>query len=158
MAAAVTGGDVVIERVRPTDLRLPLLKLRAAGTLAGRRDRALGHGVGMLIDGLLVDLDQPRFHDLHPEFHIHPGHGNRWHHHPGHLGAMLSFERLTLHQALSAIGLDLSGDTFTFDETAYDTTDPAVTVTVRISGAEVNRDAHVIGDGEHITVEITTSR
>jgi UDP-N-acetylglucosamine 1-carboxyvinyltransferase len=31
MMAAVTGGDVVIERVRPTDLTLPLLKLRAAG-------------------------------------------------------------------------------------------------------------------------------
>jgi UDP-N-acetylglucosamine 1-carboxyvinyltransferase len=31
MMAAVSGGDVVIERVRPPDLTLPLLKLRAAG-------------------------------------------------------------------------------------------------------------------------------
>jgi UDP-N-acetylglucosamine 1-carboxyvinyltransferase len=31
MAAAATGGDVVIERVRATDLTLPLLKLRASG-------------------------------------------------------------------------------------------------------------------------------
>jgi UDP-N-acetylglucosamine 1-carboxyvinyltransferase len=33
MAAALTGGDVVIERVRHADLTLPLLKLRAAGVV-----------------------------------------------------------------------------------------------------------------------------
>src|SRR5690606_27168663 len=33
IAAALTGGDVVIERVRATDLTLPLLKLRAAGVV-----------------------------------------------------------------------------------------------------------------------------
>lgn len=52
------------------------------------------HGtLDVVIDGELVDLDQPRFHDLHPEFHIHAGHGNQWHHHPRHLGAVFSFER-----------------------------------------------------------------
>lgn len=33
VAAALTGGDVVIERVRAGDLRLPLLKLREAGVV-----------------------------------------------------------------------------------------------------------------------------
>ncbi len=33
MAAAATGGDVVIERVRAADLTLPLLKLRTAGVV-----------------------------------------------------------------------------------------------------------------------------
>ena len=114
------------------------------------------HGsLDIVIDGQLTDLDQPRFHDLHPEFHIHPGHGNRWHHHPRTLADMFSFELLTLNEALTAMGAEFRDNTLTFDGAVYDTTDPTVTITLRVNGVDVDPDNHVIGDGDHITVEIT---
>ena len=69
---------------------------------------------------------------------------------------MFSFERLTLRDALTAIGVERTGDTITFDGTRYDTTDPTVIVSVQVNGADVDRDAHIIGDGDRITVAITT--
>ncbi len=135
-------------------LAFPFVANAAMATVA-----AHDHGnLDISIDGELVDLDQPRFHDLHTEFHIHPGHGNKWHHHPQTLAAMFSFEPVTLRQALSAVGVELSEDAVAFDGNVYNTTDPAVTVTVHVDATQVDPDTHVIGDGDRITVEVSTGR
>jgi UDP-N-acetylglucosamine 1-carboxyvinyltransferase len=71
IAGAVTGGDVVIERVRPVDLRLPLIKLRAAGVLVEEGADSLR----VKADGLsavdLVTLPYPGFPtDLQPQMMV----------------------------------------------------------------------------------------
>ncbi len=71
MAAAATGGDVVIERVRPTDLTLPLLKLRASGVLVEEGSSSLR----VTSDGLravdVVTLPYPGFPtDLQPQLMV----------------------------------------------------------------------------------------
>lgn len=134
-------------------LALPIIADAAVTTFA-----AHDHGtLDIVIDGETVDLDQPRFHDLHPEFHVHPGDGNRWHHHPRTPVDMFRFEPMTLREALTAIGIEHTGDTFAFDGVVHDTSHPTAEVTVIVNGAEVDVDAHVIGDHDHITVEVTTS-
>ncbi len=70
VAAAITGGDVVLERVRPGDLRIPLEKLAAMGVTT---ERARG-GLRITVDGPLrptsiATLPYPGFPtDLQPQF------------------------------------------------------------------------------------------
>lgn len=71
MAAAVTGGDVVIERVTPTDLTLPLIKLRSAGVIVEEGADTLR----IKADGLepvdVVTLPYPGFPtDLQPQMMV----------------------------------------------------------------------------------------
>lgn len=71
MAAALTGGDVVIERVRPADLTLPLLKLRTAGVIVEEG----GSSLRVKADGIdpvdVVTLPYPGFPtDLQPQMMV----------------------------------------------------------------------------------------
>jgi UDP-N-acetylglucosamine 1-carboxyvinyltransferase len=71
MAAALTGGDVVIERVRPQDLTMPLIKLRAAGVVVEEG----GSSLRVKADGLdavdVVTLPYPGFPtDLQPQMMV----------------------------------------------------------------------------------------
>jgi UDP-N-acetylglucosamine 1-carboxyvinyltransferase len=71
MAAAVTGGDVVIERVRPTDLTLPLIKLRAAGVIVEEGADSLRIKAGDLDAVDIVTLPYPGFPtDLQPQLMV----------------------------------------------------------------------------------------
>jgi UDP-N-acetylglucosamine 1-carboxyvinyltransferase len=71
MAAAVTGGDVVIERVRPSDLTLPLLKLRAAGVIVEEGADSLRVKAGDLDAVNVVTLPYPGFPtDLQPQLMV----------------------------------------------------------------------------------------
>ncbi|MTV26958.1 UDP-N-acetylglucosamine 1-carboxyvinyltransferase [Nitriliruptoraceae bacterium ZYF776] len=71
MAAALTGGDVVIERVRPTDLTLPLLKLRAAGVVVEEGADSLRVKAGDLEAVDVVTLPYPGFPtDLQPQLMV----------------------------------------------------------------------------------------
>lgn len=144
---------VVLGALAAALIAFPVVANAAMSTFA-----AHDHGsLDIVIDGELVDLDQPRFHDLHPEFHIHPGYGNRWHHHPRHLGAMFGFEPLTLRQALSAVGLDLAGDRLVFDGSSFDLLDTTTELSVLVGVVEVDVDRHIVGDGDRITVRLVTA-
>ncbi|MEX2551218.1 MAG: UDP-N-acetylglucosamine 1-carboxyvinyltransferase [Nitriliruptoraceae bacterium] len=71
MAAALTGGDVVIERVRATDMTLPLIKLRAVGVVVEEGASSLR----IKADGLeavdVVTLPYPGFPtDLQPQMMV----------------------------------------------------------------------------------------
>lgn len=71
MAAAVTGGDVVIERVRPTELTLPLIKLRAAGVIVEEGADSLRIKAGELDAVDVVTLPYPGFPtDLQPQMMV----------------------------------------------------------------------------------------
>lgn len=71
VAAALTGGDVVIERVRPTDLTLPLLKLRAAGVAIEEGGDSLRVKAGDLDPVDFVTLPYPGFPtDLQPQMMV----------------------------------------------------------------------------------------
>jgi len=71
MAAAATGGDVVIERVRPTDLTLPLLKLRASGILVEEGASSLRVTSNGLEAVDVVTLPYPGFPtDLQPQLMV----------------------------------------------------------------------------------------
>ena len=61
MAAAATGGDVVIERVRSSDLTLPLLKLRMAGMVVEEGADTLRVKAGDLEAVDVVTLPYPGF-------------------------------------------------------------------------------------------------
>ena len=61
MAAAATGGDVVIERVRASDLTLPLLKLRSAGMVVEEGADTLRIKAGDLEAVDVVTLPYPGF-------------------------------------------------------------------------------------------------
>ncbi|WP_052669586.1 UDP-N-acetylglucosamine 1-carboxyvinyltransferase [Nitriliruptor alkaliphilus] len=71
MAAALTGGDVVIERVRPTDLTLPIIKLRAAGVVVEEGADSLRVKAGELEAVDVVTLPYPGFPtDLQPQLMV----------------------------------------------------------------------------------------
>lgn len=71
MAAALTGGDVVIERVRPGDLTLPLIKLRAAGVVVEEGADSLRVKAGDLDAVDVVTLPYPGFPtDLQPQLMV----------------------------------------------------------------------------------------
>lgn len=71
MAAAVTGGDVVIDRVRPADLTLPILKLRAAGVVVEEGADSLRVKAGELEAVNVVTLPYPGFPtDLQPQLMV----------------------------------------------------------------------------------------
>jgi len=71
IAAALTGGDVVIERVRPTDLTLPLIKLRAAGVIVEEGADSLRIKAGELGSADVVTLPYPGFPtDLQPQLMV----------------------------------------------------------------------------------------
>ena len=70
VAAAVTGGDVVLERVRPSDLALPLEKLAAMGVTTERAQGGLRvRAEGPLQPTTIATLPYPGFPtDLQPQF------------------------------------------------------------------------------------------
>lgn len=71
MAAALTGGHVRIERVRPADLTIPLLKLRAAGVEVTEQDDAIEVRGGDLHAVDVVTLPYPGFPtDLQPQLMV----------------------------------------------------------------------------------------
>ena len=71
MAAAVTGGHVRIERVRPADLTIPLLKLRAAGVDVVEQTDAIEVRAGELHAVDVVTLPYPGFPtDLQPQLMV----------------------------------------------------------------------------------------
>jgi UDP-N-acetylglucosamine 1-carboxyvinyltransferase len=71
MAAALTGGDVVIERVRPADLTMPLIKLRAAGVIVDEGADSLRVKAGDLQAVDVVTLPYPGFPtDLQPQMMV----------------------------------------------------------------------------------------
>jgi UDP-N-acetylglucosamine 1-carboxyvinyltransferase len=71
VAAALTGGDVVIERVRPTDLTMPLLKLREAGVIVDEGADSLRVKAGDLDAVDVVTLPYPGFPtDLQPQLMV----------------------------------------------------------------------------------------
>jgi UDP-N-acetylglucosamine 1-carboxyvinyltransferase len=71
MAAALTGGDVVIERVRPADLTLPIIKLRAAGVVVEEGADSLRVKADELESVDVVTLPYPGFPtDLQPQLMV----------------------------------------------------------------------------------------
>lgn len=71
MAAALTGGDIVIERVRPADLTLPILKMRAAGVVVEEGGSSLRVKAGDLDATDVVTLPYPGFPtDLQPQMMV----------------------------------------------------------------------------------------
>jgi UDP-N-acetylglucosamine 1-carboxyvinyltransferase len=71
VAAALTGGDVVIERVRPQDLTLPLLKLRATGVVVEEGADSVRVKAGELDAVDVVTLPYPGFPtDLQPQLMV----------------------------------------------------------------------------------------
>ena len=130
----------------------------AGGAVAEATGAHLHGTLDIVVDGETVDLDQPRFHDLHPRFHVHEGHGNLWHHHPASPLGFAGFEPKTLREALAAMGAELSDDVFAFDGATYDRTAEDTTVTVEVDGDEVDPDDHQIADGDDITVTVETGR
>ncbi len=71
MAAAVTGGDLVISNVRPGELTLPLMKLRAAGVVIDEHEDALRVRADGLTAVDVVTLPYPGFPtDLQPQMMV----------------------------------------------------------------------------------------
>jgi UDP-N-acetylglucosamine 1-carboxyvinyltransferase len=71
MAAAVTGGDVLLENVRATDLHLPLLKLRSAGVTVEEGADSLRVKADGLVATNFVTLPYPGFPtDLQPQMMV----------------------------------------------------------------------------------------
>jgi UDP-N-acetylglucosamine 1-carboxyvinyltransferase len=71
IGAALTGGDVVIERVRATDLTLPLIKLRAAGVVVEEGADSIRVKGGDLEAVDVVTLPYPGYPtDLQPQLMV----------------------------------------------------------------------------------------
>jgi UDP-N-acetylglucosamine 1-carboxyvinyltransferase len=71
VAAALTGGDIVIERVRPGDLTMPLIKLREAGVVIEEGAESLRVRSGDLDAINVVTLPYPGFPtDLQPQLMV----------------------------------------------------------------------------------------
>jgi UDP-N-acetylglucosamine 1-carboxyvinyltransferase len=71
VAAAISGGDVLIERVRPTDMVLPLIKLRAAGVIVEEGADSIRVKADELVQTDVVTLPYPGFPtDLQPQLMV----------------------------------------------------------------------------------------
>ncbi len=71
IAAALTRGDVTVQRVRPADLTLPLLKLRAAGVIVEEANDSMRVKAGDLEATDVVTLPYPGFPtDLQPQLMV----------------------------------------------------------------------------------------
>jgi UDP-N-acetylglucosamine 1-carboxyvinyltransferase len=71
MAAALTGGDLLLEHVRPADLKLPLLKLRACGVVVEEGADSLRVKSSDLGATNVVTLPYPGFPtDLQPQMMV----------------------------------------------------------------------------------------
>lgn len=133
-------------------LLLPLTANAAVSAFA-----AHDHGtLDIVVDGETLDLDQERYHDLHPQFHIHEGSGNLWHHHPYDVASIVDFEPMSLTEAFRALEMEATATTFTLDGTTYDDSDPGTSVSITVDGQAVDPDQTTITDDLEIVVEIDT--
>lgn len=117
------------------------------------------HGtLDIVIDGRTLDLDQPPYHELHPQFHVHEDSGNLWHHHPASLTSILDFEPMTLEEAFDALRMEATADTFALHGTTFDGADPDTSVSITVDDDPVDPAEVTIADGMGIVVAIETSR
>lgn len=135
-------------------LAMGLLVIGALGyVLVGGLDSDAGsdnihdHGhITIAVDGDVLDLDQPAYHDLDPVFHIHPGQGNYWHMHP---------DRVDLEYAMDALDLPITESSITIDGETYDDTDDGTTVMIAVNDEPVELD-YELQDGDHIQITVET--
>ena len=136
---------------------IAMLLLPLAANAAVTAFAAHDHGtLDIVVDGQTLDLVQPRYHDLHPQFHVHEGSGNLWHHHPSALTSILDFEPMTLEEAFDAMQMEATVDTFTLHGTTFDDADPDTSVTITVDGDPVDPAEVTITDGMDIVVAIET--
>lgn len=105
------------------------------------------HGtIEVTVDGQSVNLHQ--YSDETEEFHFHPG-DPQWH--------MESMEgRLTLADALSRIGIEVSQERLALPDRSYDESDAGTEVVVRVNGEQVDPASYELRDEDHAEIVVQT--
>lgn len=121
-------------------------------------ERIHEHGfISVTIDGEPIDFDQSAYtaEGSNPNpFHFHAGDPNNdpadgeyyWHLHP---------ERISLAEAMTHLGFELTASTLTIEETTYDETDADTDLSVTINGEPVDPDEE-IHEGDRIEITVDT--
>jgi hypothetical protein len=118
---------------------------------------AHGHGhINVTIDGQELDFSQQQYQLEADPFHFEGGDGRVWHTHaPG----------VTLEYAMATLGIDVSQDSVTFEDTTYRDSDPDTNVTVTVNGTPVDPAEYELegasvdnaDQGDFIRIIVTTS-
>lgn len=105
------------------------------------------HGdIEMVVGGERVDFGRSEYQVQADAFHFESGDGTRWHvHAPG----------VTLEYGLATLGIEVSADAVTVDDTTYRDGENA-TVTVTVNGEGVDPASYVLRDGDSVRVVVET--
>lgn len=111
--------------------------------------------IELVVDGEPYGIHADRFQAEHAEdhamaFHMHVGSEN-WY--------MEGPEPVTVAEGLELlphVAFENEGPVLRVDGTSYDASDEGVAVQVLIDGQPVDPGEHVLDDGEHLRVEVTT--
>jgi len=101
------------------------------------------HGsIEVVVDGEPLNLSRERFQEQNRYFHLEGGDGDTWHAHT---------YNATYGWALGTLGVDVTADSVTYDNTTYTDGDGA-TVKVLVNGHAVDPESYRLKDGDAIRV------
>ena len=117
---------------------------------------AHAHGqINVTIDGRTLDFSRSQYQLQADAFHFEGGDGSVWHKHA---------PSVTLEYGMATLGIDVSRNSVTFEETTYRDSDPGTTVTVTVDGRPVDPETYELTgtttddaqDGDFIRIVVTT--
>ncbi|WP_137287805.1 hypothetical protein [Halorussus salinisoli] len=106
------------------------------------------HGsLNVSVNGTTVDFTQSKYTHADDYFHFHGDEGaERWHAHS---------MNLTVDYAISAFpGLNLTNDTFTYENTTYENGENGTKINVTVNGETVDTSTYVLKDGDDVRVVV----
>jgi len=116
------------------------------------------HGtINVTIDGTEIDFSQQRYQLQADRFHFEAGNGEIWHTHAS---------GVTLGEAMSTLGIDVSENTVTFQGTTYRDGDEGTEVVVEAAGEPVDPESYVlqgvsnpdnVDQADHVRIVVRTN-
>lgn len=107
------------------------------------------HGpINVTIDGQEIDFSRPQYQVQNGHFHFEERKADPWHVHS---------KGVTLQYAMGTVGIDVTGDTVTFQGTTYRDGESGTNVTVRVNGRSVDPSSYVLQRGDRIRIVVRTN-
>jgi sulfur carrier protein ThiS len=120
----------------------------AVAAFGGGEQRVHEHGtINVTVDGEPVDFQQSQYLNAQG-FHFHPG-NPQWHMHPAEPG------RLTLADAMSRLGIEVTETSITVEGETYDEAEGA-TIAIEVNGEPVDPGEYELHEDDHVRIAVQT--